>query len=66
MGDDPIDYIHSSDDGVEVVLPHNFGTVTVKYNDVKADNSGGSYDLRIGNETGYENVGAGEVRVNPV
>ena len=66
LGVDPIDYIHSSDDGVEVVLPHNFGTVTVKYNDVKADNSGGSYDLRIGNETGYENVGAGEVRVNPV
>lgn len=46
LGTDPLNYIGGGDTGVvEANLPYDMGTATVKYKSVKADGTGGTYEV---------------------
>lgn len=51
LGTDPLNYIGGGDTGVvEAKLPYDMGTATVKYKSVKADGTGGTYEVFYNNK----------------
>ena len=65
-GTDPIYSVISYDDGITVNLPLSFGTITVKYNTVGAQNGFGSYDLTRPDGTTVTGIEASMIGVDPV
>ena len=65
LGYDPIDRLVSNDDGVSVVLPLGYGTIKLRYDTVKHDNSSGSYYLTRPDGTS-DNIPSNTVGVTPV
>lgn len=66
LGTDPIYSVISHDAGITVNLPLNFGTITVKYNTVGAQNGFGSYDLTRPDGTTVTGIEASMIGVDPV
>ncbi len=66
LGTDPIYSVISHDAGITVNLPLNFGTITVKYNTVGAQNGFGSYDLTRPDGTTVTGIEASSIGVDPV
>lgn len=65
-GTDPIYSVISYDEGITVNLPLSFGTITVKYNTVGAQNGFGSYDLTRPDGTTVTGIEASMIGVDPV
>ena len=65
-GTDPIYSVISYDEGITVNLPISFGTITVKYNTVGAQNGFGSYDLTRPDGTTVTGIEASSIGVDPV
>ena len=65
-GTDPIYSVISYDEGITINLPLSFGTITVKYNTVGAQNGFGSYDLTRPDGTTVTGIEASMIGVDPV